>query len=250
MLFGFRDLRGYEDVIDRDFDAVYGESFARLEALAWVKRELTEADVRLFDVAAVRYFLSAAPPRAPRPLPQRLVLHSEGVFTYESPTAVPRAHAVLSARVAPDVAAARAALLAPDFDPLREVVLVGEGAPREGPALDVPAVAWRTDEAGEVVLEATLPAPGWLVLADLWSPDWQASLDGEPAPLLRANGVFRAVAVPAGTHEVRFAYRPRLVFASAAVSGVAAALLALAALPLARRGPAAAEPVRAARSAA
>jgi hypothetical protein len=74
-----------------------------------------------------------------------------------------------------------------------------------------------------------------VVLADLWSPDWQVRVDGGPAPLLRANGVFRAVAVPAGRHEVRFDYRPRLVYASALASGAGAAGLGLVALAGLRR---------------
>jgi len=47
-----------------------------------------------------------------------------------------------------------------------------------------------------------------VVLNDVWHPWWFAEVDGTPVPLLRANGIFRAVAVPAGEHEVRFVFRP------------------------------------------
>jgi len=38
--------------------------------------------------------------------------------------------------------------------------------------------------------------------------------------VLRANAVFRAVALPAGSHEVRFCYAPRLLRVCAGVSVV------------------------------
>ena len=43
-------------------------------------------------------------------------------------------------------------------------------------------------------------------------------VDGKPAELLAAYGVARGVVVPAGEHEVTFAYRPRSVQWGAAMS--------------------------------
>ncbi len=61
----------------------------------------------------------------------------------------------------------------------------------------------------EVRVEADVPpGGGWLILNDVWHPWWFAALDGEEAPLLRANVLFRAVAVPVGRHEVRFVFEP------------------------------------------
>ena len=44
-------------------------------------------------------------------------------------------------------------------------------------------------------------------LADLHVSEW-TRLDGAPAQMLRANVLFRAVAVPAGRSSVRFVFRP------------------------------------------
>ncbi|MBI3724359.1 hypothetical protein HY251_10465 [bacterium] len=58
-------------------------------------------------------------------------------------------------------------------------------------------------ERNRVVLRATAPpAGGFVVLLDAFSPDWSATVDGEPAPVLRANHLFRAVRVARGDHEI------------------------------------------------
>jgi hypothetical protein len=50
--------------------------------------------------------------------------------------------------------------------------------------------------------------PGILTLALPYTEDWQVSVDGKSASLLRAYGGLSAVYVPAGSHEVELHYRP------------------------------------------
>ena len=49
---------------------------------------------------------------------------------------------------------------------------------------------------------------GYVTFVDNWDPDWRAYVDGRPAPISPAFGTFKAVAVPAGEHRVRFRYEP------------------------------------------
>jgi hypothetical protein len=60
----------------------------------------------------------------------------------------------------------------------------------------------------EVLTEATVREPSYLVLADLHYPGWEAMVDGAPARMLRAQGLLRAVALEPGSHHVQFRYRP------------------------------------------
>lgn len=61
----------------------------------------------------------------------------------------------------------------------------------------------------EVVIEADVPqGGGYVVLNDVFHPSWTAEVDGAPTPILRANVMFRAVALRQGRHEVRFSFRP------------------------------------------
>jgi len=72
-------------------------------------------------------------------------------------------------------------------------------------------------------------------MLDSFSSDWRATVDGRPATIVRANGLFRAVRLNPGRHVVEFLYRPRAFLIGAAISAGALAmvigLLAWPALP-------------------
>ena len=56
------------------------------------------------------------------------------------------------------------------------------------------------------------PQRAVLILLDAYDQGWTATLEnGEKTPILRANALVRAVAVPAGTHVVTFSYRTPLL---------------------------------------
>ncbi|MCC6744084.1 MAG: YfhO family protein [Acidobacteria bacterium] len=88
-------------------------------------------------------------------------------------------------------------------------------------------------EDGTTSLEvrASVPSPdGYLVVHDSWDPYWTATVDGAPAQVVRANGLFRAVHLTAGEHSVRFAYEPTPFHIGLGVSlGTCVLLLLLAA---------------------
>lgn len=65
----------------------------------------------------------------------------------------------------------------------------------------------------------------WLLLTDSFFPGWTASVDGREVPILKANGVFRAVFVPEGERVVRWRYRPATVMMGAITSAATLAAL-------------------------
>ncbi len=50
-----------------------------------------------------------------------------------------------------------------------------------------------------VVLRAALERPGLVILADTYYPGWHLTIDGESAPIYRANRMMRGAAVPRGS---------------------------------------------------
>ena len=73
-------------------------------------------------------------------------------------------------------------------------------------------------KALRVDIEVEAAEPSLVVVAQTYYHDWRASVDGRPAPLLRANHAFQAVQVPAGRHYIRLAYEDRAFQFGAAVS--------------------------------
>jgi hypothetical protein len=116
----------------------------------------------------------------------------------------------------------------------RDPGLVGMGIPWPE-ALPARIVA---DLPERVVIEVDAPEPALLVLADSFYPGWTAEVQprGEAGaasgasevPILRANGVHRAVVVEPGPQRVVFRYRPQSLERGALLSG--ASLLVLAAV--------------------
>jgi len=61
-------------------------------------------------------------------------------------------------------------------------------------------------------------APSLAVIAQAYYHNWQAEIDSQPVPLLRANLAFQAVQVPSGTHRVHLFYRDHAFEIGAAIS--------------------------------
>jgi uncharacterized membrane protein YfhO len=113
---------------------------------------------------------------------------------------------VHDAVVATDQEDAWARIHQEDFDPATTVVLE-DGQALEGQSGTESTVQVIRYEPGAIEIQVEAGAEGYLFLSDPFYPGWQAELDGEPAGLLRANYAFRAVRVPAGSHQVTMAFR-------------------------------------------
>ena len=85
--------------------------------------------------------------------------------------------------------------------------MIGDEVP-EPPSSGRGSASILTYQPESVSLHVTTDAAGLLVLTDAFYPGWEATVDGDPAPLRQVDGLFRGVFVPAGEHEVVFSFRP------------------------------------------
>ncbi len=111
---------------------------------------------------------------------------------------------------------------------LRHTVLLEKKPAVEPVAGDSAVVNVGKIAAKESSFSVTLDRPGVLVVGEVYYKDWKATVDGQPAEILKANHVLRAVALPAGKHDVVFKYDSALVRKGATVSVVTFALTLLA----------------------
>ncbi|MGP8198051.1 MAG: YfhO family protein [Limisphaerales bacterium] len=161
----------------------------------------------------VKYLLSAKP-LVLSPLLVELV-YSKEILIYRYKQCLDRAFPVFDYEVEPDRAAALARVSSAEFDP-RQTLLLEDQPPsakmsaREGAVGTnaVQSVRIISYEPDDVRIDASLPRPGFLLLLDTYFPGWSATVNGEPAPILRADYNFRAVSLPAGRSTVSFSYRP------------------------------------------
>jgi hypothetical protein len=163
----------------------------------------------LADLLGLRFIVTGVPVETMdhrlKPADLKLLARTGDGFIYENTHAMDRVLFATDARAA-DFSRMLQDGRWPDAD-LRTTVLLEE-TPGAQPPRRPGKVRIASYRNAEVLVEADSPDGGWVVLNDLWHPWWSASVDGQPARLLRANVLFRAVAVPPGRHTVRFVFRP------------------------------------------
>ncbi|MCS7090299.1 MAG: hypothetical protein RMN51_08345 [Verrucomicrobiota bacterium] len=117
----------------------------------------------------------------------------------------------------------------PDFDPHR-TVLVSDPIllpPEPFPGEPCGTVTFEHYEPKLVVLHAKVKRPAVLCLNDKFDPHWKATIGGQPARILRCNGVVRGVYLEPGEHRVEFQYQPPAGPLYVSLVGIGLALILL-----------------------
>lgn len=104
------------------------------------------------------------------------------------------------------------------FDPSETVILENEPKEKLNEKEGTGSAQIISYTLNTVSVAATSSSGGYVFLTDNYYPGWTAVVDGNPAPVLRADYSFRAVPVPAGNHTVVFSYRPVTVIAGTVIA--------------------------------
>jgi len=221
-------LSGYLNLYLRQFDAstsapVLSDDYVRLHDAALYRPRFD-----LLDFLSAEYLLTSRPLA---PAGYRKADMVGNVHIYRSERSLPMISLWVAARTASTAEEALSTVLARGFDARREIVITGR-AEREPPppagGEPLRARIFRSEISPRgVVLDVYTSRPILLSVNQLDAPGWRIELNGSEAPGLLANGMFRAVRLPAGTHHVVWSYHSRALEMGAILSCLAVAFLAL-----------------------
>lgn len=233
--FGLQDVQGYNPVQNQRF-------VDYLTALNGTAQDYHDANILpngltspLLDLLNVRFIVIPATIPPERSDLTQLVTALPVVYRDDSVQIVENREALPRAWIVHDVVQrpaheALSLLASGTIDPRSTAVV--ESAP---PAVQSPGGAPDTVVITEwqpetITLAVTTSAPGLLVLSEVATPGWAASIDGKKAPVLQTNYLFRGIPIPAGTHTVSLRYRQPFLSAGLLITGVTGLGIAMAML--------------------
>jgi len=75
--------------------------------------------------------------------------------------------------------------------------------------------------------ESNASAPHLAIFSEIFYKDWNASIDGAPAKVIKANYLLRGLVVPAGKHVIDFKFEPKVFLTSSLLATIASWFLVL-----------------------
>jgi len=156
-------------------------------------------------------------------------------YVHRLAEAGPRAWLVTQAEIAGDAAILQK-IADPAFDRWR-IALLEPGAEPFSDQLNqtatdnsrspLPALRYTVHSPNALSVTVSTASPTLLILSETYYPGWQATIDGQPVPLLRADFILRAVPIPAGKHTIELTFRPLSFTIGAIISGLAVIMLVI-----------------------
>jgi hypothetical protein len=235
--YDLEDIRGYDSLFSaqyRDYMRLIDDQdellFNRIAPL----RHWSALDSPMLDMLNVKYVLTEEQLDAnPK---YQLVYQDGSLRVYENLGAMPRAYVMsYSCTTASD----DPLMAMQEIDP-RQTVIISRADQPPWP-VDTAAVACTPGPVqaitynmpNEVLVDAEMDEPSWLILADSFYPGWKAfarpvgSAETEETALeiAQVGGNFRGVALDAGSWTVRFKYSPNPVKIGAFISFLSAVIL-------------------------
>ena len=218
IVFGLEDTLGYSPIqLPRYWSYIRATDRLPVFYNASVLQLPSDEDVRLLGI---RFVIAPEGLGLPPGLIGTLERRDQGYELFQLRGSQPRV-SVVPHWTQTDGVHALAAVLQRGFNPAIEAVVEGAAGISHAPAAAPPGSATYVEvhpEDVRVTVEAS--APSVVVVRNAWDRGWSATVDGRPAPVLRADYLLQGVPVPAGHHEIRLTYADPTIGTGLALSAV------------------------------
>jgi hypothetical protein len=216
-----------------DTGGVYNPLELRRYAAYWDAAKADNRGSVLYNLLSVKYTAVLSPALVANPKFSFAVNGNQGVRVVENKLVYPRLFLVHDAAVEPDDATALGKLAngtvlgwhtiyLPDGAGRKSATpsTLEGGAPGER--------AWITEYTpNRIRAQVDATEDGWAVFSEVWYPGWEATVDGQPVPIARADTLFRAVAVPPGHHTIELHFQAPSLRLGLLISGATLLLTVL-----------------------
>jgi len=219
MIWGLQDVRGYEIIQVRRYEAFLKE-FGGLDNRFVYK----SFNPKVFDILGVKYFVQGKDDIERRIIRRKdfldFVYGDKFVEIYENKNVMPRAFVSFNLKEVKDVQEAINEFFKDNFNP-RKLTLVEtskqlnfQNAP-ENKVQEAQILGYKPNLV-EIKIETN--NNGYLVLTDTFYPGWKAYIDGEETKIYPTDIAFRGIFVPKGKHDIVFRYKPESFYYSVYIS--------------------------------
>jgi uncharacterized membrane protein YfhO len=227
-IYSLQDTGGYDSILLSDY--VHYLNAIEPQKRLWYNQitsfdDAASLDAPLFSLLNVRYLLTFE--WLDHPDWERV--YDDEIRIYRNRQERPRAFMVHRAEAVGKPGEALERIQSRAVDPGVTALVEDAATPdlRDAPAEPAGEVRITRYAHAAVELATSSDRAGIVVLCDMMYPGWQVEVDGAPAELLKVDGIFRGVRVPAGEHAVVFRFEPAVLRQGWQLAGGGAVVLAL-----------------------
>jgi uncharacterized membrane protein YfhO len=151
------------------------------------------------------------------------IFQDRSMIIYENKNVLPRAFLVSDWEYVPDKKTL-SVLADPNF-PVKEKIVIDTPIKLNNSQEVNGTVFFEKYSPEESVVNVSTDKDALLFVSDAWYPGWNVKIDGKKSDLYKADYVFRAALIPAGTHKVEFYFVQKSLAVGKAISLVSLVLI-------------------------
>jgi hypothetical protein len=190
IVYGINETQGYNPLILKNY----------AEVMACIHNLSDNQNHPILDLLNVKYILSS---KKLNNSGFKLVFDKNNTYIYENKNVLSRAFVIynVSVKSEKDVISD---LKNPSFNPVNTLLIDSEIDNLPSSNKTYEPVEILKYSPNEIILQTNITQPGFLVLSEIYYPDWNAYVDGEQKEIFRAYHTLRAIDLDEGLHTVRF----------------------------------------------